>query len=282
MNDLNKYYHLLFKEADKWNNYHFWTEIILVLILISSNFINMEVMSYAFAIVCLAIQIISFIFKNKQRDYETIAHKLQEYAMLYTTFRKNTFNFDVSQLKGVIHNNIHKKVSSQEQEPESADYLVDEESKNALLMMIQENAFWNHHLFSYCFRRSMMMLILPVTGVIVFILVAIIGQPHWEISKFFLPRILIGILTANVFFTQLETVIRFYNGSKEMLQLDNMIARDGGKGEDFWLHVFAKYNMAKTLTPLVKNSIYEKNKVKLNLAWKTRSIELYGKGTPAR
>lgn len=275
MDDLNKYYNLLFKKAYKLESIHFWLGIILIGILVSSNFLNGYLL-YAITIVGLLTQVGSFIIKYRQKQNEMIAHKLQEYAMLYTTFRKSTFNFDISQIKGTIANEIHKKVTEQENPPESSDYLIDETSKNALLLMIQENAFWNYHLFTASFWNAIQFFIIPITGIVLFILFALVGNTSWVDAEYFGPRILIAVLAANIFFNQIDEILKWHNGAKGMLELDNMIARDGDKGDDFWLHIFAKYNILKTSTPLVSNRLYSQNREKLNSAWKTRFLFLYG------
>lgn len=270
MKDLNNYYTLLFNQAQRFDRNSQRMEFFLIVLLVAANFIDGKWL-YILTIISLAIQVFAFILKRMQDQNEALAHKLQEYAMLYVTFKKDTFNFDVSQIKGKLENKIFTKAL--QNEPESSSYLVEETDKNALLLMIQENAFFNHHLFIQSSRRGLQYVLIPILGIIVFLILAI----STDITKdqtLLIPRILIALLTTNIIFNQIVNILKWYRSAEEMLSLDNSIARQHDKGEDFWLHTFSTYNVVKSSTPLITERIYEKHKKRLNSAWKTRFYQI--------
>lgn len=274
MNDLNKYYNILFKKAKHRERYAYWIEMLIIAFSITSIFVSGNLIFIITALMFIAQIGVFWLNKIRSRD-ESLAHRLHEYAILYSNFRNSTFNFDISQIKGSISSSVHELVEKQKTDPDSSDYLVDDTAKNALLLMIQENAFWNYHLYNASFWRAIFKIVVPIIGMAFIALLIFILNPGLVDKEYTAPRILIAILAANVVFSQVDNIFKWYSGAKEMLELDNIIARDTEKSDDFWLHIFAKYNIAKTSTPLVADSIYRKNKDKLNKAWESRFFKLY-------
>lgn len=270
MKDLNNYYTILFNRAQRLDRNSQRLEFFLIVLLIAANFMDGKWL-YILTIISLVIQVFAFILKKLKYQNEALAHKLQEYAMLYVTFRKDTFNFDVSQIKGTLENKIFTEAL--QNEPESSNYLVDESEKNALLLMIQENAFFNQHLFIQSSRIALVRVLVPILGILLFLIFAL-SINITDDRTLLVPRILIALLTTNIIFNEIDNILKWYRSAEEMLSLDNSIARQQDKGEDFWLHTFSTYNMVKSSTPLITKRIYKKHQDRLNSAWKTRFYQI--------
>ena len=269
MKDLEKYYSTLFKQAYKIERYNDFTEALFIIIAVTSNFFDGHIV-WIMAILALILQILIFYFKKLQRHYEMMGHKVQEYSMLYAFFNSSTFDFDISQIIGSFNSMLHKKALEMPDNPSAAQYSIDSNNSNKLLGMIQENCFWNHHLFKYCYKNSIIKIIIWVL-IIVFSILFSIGVNMVD-KNYYFHRTLLLFLTANLLWNEVDKVWAWYNASKAMLSIDNSISRQKNQSEDFTIHTFAYYTFTKSITPLIDNKTYEKNQLKLNHGWEVRHL----------
>jgi len=268
MKNLNKYYSTLFQEAKWWNMINQIIEILFFILLIDS-FLLSQWQLYLSPIFCLTLPILFWCFKKQCDFYGSLAHKIQEYAMLYDVFKKDTFNFDLSQIKGAIGLSIHKKVKSLPSDPPGSVYTADGDSKNQLLLMMQENCFFNHHLYQAVYKSVLVKIFL----LFIFLAVAFLfSQIAWNVDEnLFVSRIILTFFTAVLLYNELDKVWTWRFASKAMLMLDNAISRQKNYEEDFMLLIFARYNLIKSTTPIISNRFYYRRTDKLNEAWATRS-----------
>jgi len=272
MDDLNKYYKILFDKAHHLDTIHFCIEIIFVGLVIGSNFISGYFL-YAVGIVGIGTQIAAFVVRKQQQIAESTAHKLQAFALLYSHYKGNTFNFEVSQIKGEVSLDVHNKVKKLLDDPESTKYTADEGDKNALIQMLQENCFWNKHQYGVSYESSLRKVIFWVAGILIAILLSI-GTTLITPDMLY-TRILLIFLSLNLFWNEIDKILLWYNASKAMLALDNSIEKQKAFGEDFLIHTFTSYHITKSTAPIIKEKLYKKYGAKLNDAWKSRFNQLY-------
>jgi hypothetical protein len=144
--------------------------------------------------------------------------------------------------------------------------------------MIQENSFWNTHLFRYSYQHSLVrIVIIVILTVVAFLLsIAFLSKYGGSIDvNFLFPRTILLFLTANFIWNEIDKVWLWYSASLNMLEIDNSVARQKEFSQDYWLHIFAYYNATKTITPPIEKQLYNKHEEKINLAWSARFNQLY-------
>ena len=267
MKDLEKYYTILFKQAHKIERSNDFIEGLFILTAVAANFVEGHIIWIA-SIFALLLQLIIFYLKKLQRYYETIGHKVQEFSMLNSFYKASTFDFDISQIIGSLNPKLHKIAKEQPDNPQSSEYLTDSETSNKLLGMIQENSFWNHHLFRYCYKKSVVKIIIWVLLIVLGILFSI--GTNLADKNYYFHRTLLLFITANLLWNELDKVWSWYNASKAMLSIDNSISRHENPSQDFVIHTFSLYTFTKSISPLINDKTYNKNQSKLNNGWEVR------------
>ena len=277
MQDLEKYYKVLFDEAVRIDKVNRWLEGFFVAIALGANYTNGFIV-YALTVVGVIIQIWVYANKKIQKNYEILAHKIEEYSMIYTVYKKDTFNFEVSHIIGNFKPKLHKLVVDSPDNPESSHYLAPEQAPNRLIWMVQENSFWNTHLFRYSYQKSLIRIIIIfiLTMVAFLCSIALLSKYGGIIDvNFLFPRTILLILTANFLWNELDKVVLWYSASENMLEIDNSVARQKDFSQDYGLHIFAYYNVIKTIAPPIEEKLYKKHEAKINLAWSARFNQLY-------
>ncbi len=276
MENLDKYYNVLLGQAEINDKYNRWFEYLFLLIVVAALFTKGD-WAYFFAIVGALFQIWLYINKKTQQNYEILAHKIQAYSMIYSVYKKDTFNFDVSHIIGNLEPKVHKLVLEMLNHPESAHYLAPEQSPDRLVLMVQENSFWNTHLFTYVYKESILKVAVYIFLAIILLFAYIASLKYMGTldTDFLFPRIIILLLTANFMWNEIDKAILWYPASKNMLEIDNSVARQKHFSQDFSINIFSYYNLIKTTTPLFDSEIYKKQKLKINAAWAARFNQLY-------
>lgn len=206
-----------------------------------------------------------------------LALDFQKMSMLYDAYGTIASDFDLSHLQSRVSLRVSKGVSKilveRQAAPASSAYNIINGSSPELrlLSMIQENAFWNHHLYGYSYKRlglSLLVATLLVGGFSLFLIPVITSDPDYS-----LPRLAFTVLSFAIIYEQVEAALNYKKASADMLELDNEISRlDGDIGMQVVLRLFSKYNSIQDMRLSMPHSIYKMNRDRLNNAWGERVL----------
>ncbi len=200
------------------------------------------------------------------------AHYVQKISMLYDAFGSINFKFEISHFKGSINSWIEKWLIKNESKS-SSEYCNFEtnNSEKKLILMIQENSFFNFHLYLSAYRRSLINVILFSVPIILLLFVLaplIFSEVQNESVLIF--KLLLVFISAIQLWDEVEKAFIWRISATKMLEIDNQINALDDIATDSLLFVFAKYNMIKISTPPISENLYKKKKERLNEGWLSR------------
>lgn len=176
---------------------------------------------------------------------------------------------------GVIWLWLQKKLEDRKKKlNEGANYNFPKDVKGAkkLCYMMQENAYWNHHLYENCSQHGFRKFF-GILGIIIFLLLLIIPILSADIN-YSIPRIGLIVLSFVMVYENLDRALIWRSSSKMMLAIDNHLQHVNSKTEDivedFVMLMYSNYNITKLITPTIPNSLYKAHKEKLNIGWAER------------
>jgi len=254
MNDLNYYYSALFDESkyyDKWHEvFHFGILSTMVVSIFTEG-----LFLYVIGVIGLLAQIGLFISKYFSDRSQSLAHHLQRISMLNNAFENKSHDFDVSQIKGKISLRAHKIVKAKmDKKDDSTEYNPPSATTGLtkLKFMIQENAYWNHHLFEICSRKGWMKFYLFLGAVITAILLSmtvtsgITSDPNYSV-----PRLALIFLSFLRIWEELEKVLIWQGSSQTMFSIDSSLNSFEESDAESAMLIFSEYNIAKAKTSTI-------------------------------
>jgi len=272
MNDLNFYYAALFERSHRIERAILYVNLVFVFITFLSLFFQNAIVLYLFALMVLIVQLLIWILNKVRETSEEMAHNIQQFAIL-SFAQSGTSDFDLSQAKAEVSAKLFQKFSKEKHELLKGTEYLASSGENILMKMIQENSFFNTHLYKISSDSHLIRLALIV--IVIFILLFFsIGT--LEDKELLIPRVIFLVLAGNLLWNELDKAIKWRKSAKAMLSIDNSIERESDYSEEFALHVFSKYHLIKCTTPLINKNVYKAQEDKLNEAWNSRFAKKYG------
>ena len=270
MKELDYYYRYLFEESGRMEMWRKGLSL-LTLFCLSCSVYASGYLLYATTLSALFFHIFTWFLKTKIEENWHAAHEFQKISLLYSAYATIPSDFELSHLKAKVSLWVYDQVKkSIETNDEGAEYTVEKknEGRKTLIAMIHENSYWNHHLYKYIFIKNI------VCFSIIFILVVLVSLFIFPFIKtdpnFSLPRLGFTFLSFTILYEFLEATLNYRNASRKMLNIDNELSRTSSLSDEILLTIFNQYNQAKLATSNIPNTIYLKNKDKLNDGWNKR------------
>ena len=271
---LNAYYRALHDEARSYANIKNCFSILVVLSLTLAIYAKGYYL-YAASLSALMLQLVAWFYNYKSVISSSLAQDFQKTSMLYEAYGIVPSEFDLSHSQSRVSLFVSKRVLKIKEEQNieliSSAYNIKNTSspEHILLSMIQENAFWNHHLFRYSFillSLNLFVATLFIGSLSLFLIPIIVTDPDYS-----LPRLGFTVLSFTIIYEIIELALNYRKASVEMLELDNEISRHS---QDIGMHevlrIFSKYNSIQNMNLHILKNIYLKNKDRLNNAWAER------------
>lgn len=267
--NLEHYLTELYNESKKHNKYTMLF-LYLSLALLVISFYQKGVYVYFPAVFALFVQIISWYFTWKSKAYRNIANDIQVTYLLQKAYGEIQGKFNISELMARIPNNIHKKVTKKEKKNVDADYETGktESCDYTLLKMIQENSFWNKHLYQASYERRIKIFYMLM---FLFVFSVLLSIPFIKLDyNFTLIRIFLGIMSLSIIYEVIENTLVFKRSAQQMAHVDSEISRINDLSKQQLMEIFSKYININFITPDIPNGIYLDNKDRLNKSWHQR------------
>jgi len=137
-----------------------------------------------------------------------------------------------------------------------------------LFYMVQQNAYWNHHLFNDSFKYNLR-LFFTISLFIVFVLFYSFPFLINDLSYSFV-RIGLFLLSFIFSYEILDKALIWRSSSKAMLAIDNQLNSANPNCEDLVMLIYSHYCVSKVVTPAIPDKIYLNKKNSLNLGWSER------------
>lgn len=223
---------------------------------------------YATSFGALIALLISWALNQRQKAIRNDANALARQALLLSTFDAPN-SFKLSHLVARTQTN-RKESSKVTDEPgsDNNDPEDPEQRKLNLVKLIHENSFWNHHQYR---ELSLYYIIISVVIFVVATSFVVLAVPfHYLDPDYIAPRMAFSALSFTIVFEVMEHAIKLRTSSREMLEVDNELRQSYALSEDRLIDVYNTYVSVKESTPDIPQSLYEKNRDKLNDGWEIR------------
>ena len=275
MKSLNPIYSALFDESkyfDRWYQLcHF-----SVLCLATSSIFASRTLLYAIVIAGLLSQAGLLIFGHLSERSRAMAHRIERISMVVTAFGGEQGDFDISDLKGNLSARVHKlsALKAKEQEPTTKYNLPSHIPANeALGFLIQENSYWNHHLFAVSARRAWIrfLFIVVLLTVAALFWVVLVGLSS---SSLVGATILMIFLSSLRLWEELKKALIWRDSSASMFAIDSMLRNPDNRRSPSVTLPFANYCAVNEQTPAISQRIYDAHSAKLHDGWATRKEEM--------
>ncbi len=271
---LSAYYQALHDEALNLAKFKNSFSVVVVAALVAAIYAK-GYWLYAAALSALLFQVLVWFFSYKSAGSSALALDFQKMSMLYDAYGTVVSDFDLSHLQSRVSLRVSSRVfkilaERQEGQANNTYRIINDSSPELrLISMIQENAFWNHHLYSYSYKTLELRLLvasLLVGAFSLFLIPVITSDPDYS-----LPRLAFTVLSFAIIYEQVERALNYKTASAGMLELDNEISRlYGDPGTQVVLRLFSKYNSIQDMRLSIPDSIYRENRDRLNNAWDQR------------
>ncbi len=270
--ELDYFYSTLHTKAASLDYYRKRVMLIVLACLSASLYFSKEIL-YWLSAIALLFHIGSLFMDWTIKKTRALASEVQRISMLSKTFGQDNIDFhEISRLKVAAGTGVNSKVQTRidnNEQDESTAFTNDEtESNQKLLKMIQENAFWNGHLYDFAYKDAKNKIIFMVAVISILALVLI---PSIELDQdYTLIRLIFTVLSFGVVYEFVETMFKFKTSSKQMTELDHKISRLNTIDEKELLNIFSSYHNVISTTSPIPSDIYESNKNMLNATWRER------------
>lgn len=270
--ELDYFCSILHTKAESIDYYRKRVMLIVLACLSTSLYFSKEIL-YWLSAIALLFHIGSLFMDWTIKKTRALASEIQKISMLSKTFGQDNIDFhEVTRLKVEAGTGVNAKVQTRidNNEPdESTTYTNDETEHNQkLLRMIQENAFWNGHLYYFAYKDAKRKIIFMVAVISILALVLI---PNVKLDQdYTLIRLVFTVLSFGVVYEFVETMFKFQTSSKQMTELDHKISRLNTIEEQELLNIFSSYHNVISTTSPIPSNVYASNKNMLNATWRER------------
>lgn len=265
---MNSYSKNLNDQADRQSKWKYMFSLLVLFCLIWGVFSKGDLL-YRLSLLALVFHMASWYMSSLSKRSRELALEFQKISMLRRHYSEAISEFEVSHLKSKVSVKIAEK--SDFDETSIKNNLNPSSSSRDFVLNVQENSFWNHHLFLqyHNLLRSMVLIIVFVVVLLVFYF-----YPYFMgDSDYIVLRMIFTFLSLGILYELWDLSNSFKEASSEMLELDNEISRiilseRISPSKEFT--IFSKYNHILQRKLPAFSWIYNKNKNRLNESWENR------------
>jgi len=270
MYNISSIYSSLYAEAKRLYLYKRIVSYFFLACTILSTLVN-NYLSYIYFSFSIISQIFIYYQKFQIKKKLDDAHYAQKISMLYNAFDSRNFKFEMSHIEGSINSWVEKWLR-QNESISSSEYCnsASDNSEKILILMIQENSFFNSHLYLSAYKKSLFNVLLFSIPILIFLFVLMPSFLSLQYDLLLIFKLLLIGLSAIQLWDEIEKAFIWKISATKMLEIDNQINALDEISSDSLLFVFAKYNMIKISTPPIPEKLYTKMRNRLNEGWETR------------
>jgi len=198
-----------------------------------------------------------------------LAFKFDKINILNQSYHETPSNFELADLKSeALQFDKNLKTCLNEPITPNNDYNIKNSStpEKALLSILQENAFWNHHLYNQMYLKKRKLIFWLIGIVFSAIIVYPLIYTNFSQEPF---KIILIFLSFGLLYEIIDEMFNYRRASIEMHEIDNEITRiyEKKKNTNSAMSLLVKYHYAKEMCPSIDDDIYKSNKDALNKAW---------------
>lgn len=271
MRELEIYYSALFFRAEKKDKYRKRILLAVLALLIASFYFSQKTL-FILSATAFILQIISMFINASSKSDRSLANRFQKIFMLTKAFGIDLADKnEISTLKINAGNKMDKEVTEKLKSKNNESNItnpIHHDKVMALLLMVQENSFWNDNLYKLSYRKSKAVIILSVLLIItaaIFMMIILKPDPNYT-----LLRLTFAILSFGIVGEFVDTMLKYKNSSERMKELDNRISGIRTPNIEMALDIFSSYHLIKSITPSIPKRIYSQHNQMLNNAWESR------------
>lgn len=263
LNKIDFMYDISFELAKVWKSRQLLLELMLIILTLTSLFLESSSL-YTALIFGVLLRIGLMYLRGQEDKFEKVGHKLQEFSMLYSLYNSyKSYQSELSYLMAIVPDRYH----SQHEDDETV--VGAEYSHSDLVRKVQENCFWNFHLYQASYERKLLqlsILIIPIIGMVFFSINFLpVNSEYYKVVN-----LLLVLLSTSVLWDQVRQTLKFKKGSEEMGTLEKSIRQEVYDDESYAVLMYSKYARIKMNTPLVSQKSYERKKISIDESWKAR------------
>jgi len=274
MNELSHYYTKLFKLAKRYDKNR-KRLLYLTLFLLSISIYLSGYILYAFSCIALICQIVSWLYKTKIEDINSLAHDLHNIHIIAKAYGNVPSKFELSHLLSKVSLWIDPK-DDEITDNENVDGAIfssddDEFGNKKLIKLVHENCYWNHYMYKYTYKRNVTILSISLF----FISMAfLLFFPFVKISpNYDFIRLIFTFLSFAIMYEFLESTLLLKKASDSMLEMDNDLSRNNVLNEHILLNTFSRYVHLKRIVPSPPDNLHVKYQDILNKGWSERAMK---------
>jgi hypothetical protein len=257
-----------YKRAKTWIAWRYFFLLLSFICLVSSVKTTGAAL-YATTLGALVFFFISWLLNQRQKAIRDVANALSRQSLLLLTYRSCS-PFKLSHLFARAQSKQQQADGEESGTVGGAQNLSDSEAlRLGLIALVHENCYWNHHQY-----RELSVYYAIVAAVIFLGAAAIVIMAlplHYLDPDYIAPRMAFSALSFTIVYEVMEHAIKLRTSSKEMLELDNELDRNGPISEDRLIDIYTTYVSVKESTPDIPELLYQKNRDKLNEGWTIRN-----------
>lgn len=272
LKELDYFCATLFSKAENMDKSRKKVMLIVLACLSASLFASKEAL-YWLSAIALIFHIVSLYIDFSIKRTRALGSEFKKISMLSQTFdQKQIDSQEVSRLKieagTKVNADVRQKFDNNVADASSSYRNEETEPSQKLLKMIQENAYWNAHLYNFAHKKAKTKVI--VSSVIISLL-AIVLIPNIKLDQdYTVIRLIFTVMSFGIVYEVIETMFKFKNSSKQMNELDHKISRLNNLDEHELLNIFSSYHFVISTTDPIPKSIYTSHKDMLNSTWQER------------
>jgi len=268
--NLFNYWNKLYKEAQSKAEARPWLlaiELFLLVFLLYSE--ANSILTYLMFLGVVLIHVYTEYLKHQINRLNMLGFKLQKVDMLQQAYKEIPSKYEISDLIAeasfLLNENIELKSIKFNNEYNIRDKSSPEK---ILLSQIQENSFWNYHLYKFMYLKKIKFFLISLSFIFICLFIAYLIIPI-TIDSF---KILFVILSFGIIYEIFDDIKLFARASLEMNELDNEISRiyNLDNNHKNLISLIVKYHYVKAMCTHIDKVIYDKYKDGLNQAWDIR------------
>lgn len=257
-----------YKHAKGWLSWRYLFLLLSFICLLSSVKTTGAAL-YTTTLGALVFFFFSWILNQRQKAIRDVANALSRQSLLLQTYK--SYNpFKLSHLFARAQSKLKETGGKTSGTIGGTDKLGHSEAQRAnLIDLIHENCYWNHHQYR---ELSVYYAVLAAVIFLVAASIVVMALPlHYLDPDYIAPRMAFSALSFTIVYEVMEHAIKLRASSKEMLELDNELDRNGSINEDRLIDIYTTYISVKESTPDIPEFLYQKNRDRLNEGWAIRN-----------
>jgi hypothetical protein len=230
--------------------------------------------AYVAALAVLVSQASSWALRARAQAHQKTGEAIRQEALVIDALGSSREGIDLASL---LHE-IEPKVQARASEAIDDEYFASNSRPGLIRLLdhLQENAFWNKHLYATSASRVTTISATFAAIVVIATLIALPFAPSGQTLT--VLRILVVILSFGAILTQVNEIMAWRSAARSVEILDHRLEKLAGSSEaelrsskiSGLMIAFADYCVATAITPPVPVKIYKRERSKLNALWAER------------